>query len=283
MPMATISITEDMATAMRLHALGWSSVYHDEIMAVGLAPEDLRTSLQQRLRWAQGTLQVMLLENPLLKRGLAIGQRLMYFATMWSYLSGPFVVVYLAAPIIYLFTGIAPVDAYSWDFFGHLVPFLVINQLLFVVVGWGRPTWRGQQYSLALFPLWIKAITSTIGNVYFGQKLGFVVTPKVRQGGATLLTQWPLIWPQILAIILLIVGAIWAVGRVALGLVTEPAGIVVNLFWAAYDLISLGVVIRAGSYQPEAGIEPVSAETGSAPVAGASVADLHGRAGAGSS
>ena len=44
--------------------------------------------LTQRLRWAQGTMQVMLRENPLLQKGLTAGQRLMYFATMWSYLSG---------------------------------------------------------------------------------------------------------------------------------------------------------------------------------------------------
>jgi cellulose synthase (UDP-forming) len=36
--------------------------------------------LHRRLRWSQGTLQVMLKENPLVQRGLSIGQRLMYFA-----------------------------------------------------------------------------------------------------------------------------------------------------------------------------------------------------------
>ena len=72
MPMATISVTEDMATCMRLHALGWRSVYHHEVLAHGLAPEDLGTMLQQRLRWAQGTLQVMLKENPLVQKGLSI-------------------------------------------------------------------------------------------------------------------------------------------------------------------------------------------------------------------
>ncbi|MGQ9895828.1 MAG: glycosyltransferase family 2 protein, partial [Roseiflexus sp.] len=82
MPIATISVTEDMATAMRLHAAGWHSVYHHEILARGLAPEDLRSALQQRLRWAQGTIQVMLRENPLFMQGLRWSQRLMYFATM---------------------------------------------------------------------------------------------------------------------------------------------------------------------------------------------------------
>jgi cellulose synthase (UDP-forming) len=249
MPMATISITEDMATAMRLHALGWRSVYHDEILAVGLAPEDFRTALQQRLRWAQGTLQVMFKENPLLKRGLTIGQRLMYFATMWSYLSGPFMVCYLAAPIIYMVTGIAPVDAYSSDFFVHLLPYLVINQLVFLVVGWGRPTWRGQQYSLALFPLWIKAITTTVENVYFGKPLGFVVTPKTRQDGGV---SWWLAWPQLAAMALLIIASVVGILRLVLGYFGDAPGVLVNLFWVGYDLVMLSVCLEALSYRPPA-------------------------------
>src|SRR5262249_38173328 len=246
MPMATISVTEDMATAMRLHALGWRSVYHDEILAVGLAPEDFRTSLQQRLRWAQGTIQVMLRENPLLKRGLSLGQRLMYLATMWSYPSGPFVVCYLAAPVIYLLTGIAPVAAYSTDFFVHLLPYLVINQLVFLMVGWGRPTWRGQQYSLALFPLWIKAITSAIGNVYFNQPLGFVVTAKTRQSGI----HWQLAWPQVTAMALLVIAAIVGVLRLVFGYFEDVPGTLVNLFWVGYDLVMLSVVLEALTYRP---------------------------------
>jgi cellulose synthase (UDP-forming) len=270
MPMATISVTEDMATAMRLHALGWRTVYHDEVLAVGLAPEDFRTSLQQRLRWAQGTLQVMFRENPLLKRGLSIGQRLMYFATMWSYLSGPFMVCYLAAPIIYLFTGIAPVDAYSTDFFVHLLPYLLVNQTVFLLVGWGRPTWRGHQYSLALFPLWIKAITSSVGNVYFGKPLGFVVTAKTRQDGV----HWGLAWPQLVAMALLVVAAIVGVLRVVFGYFDDTAGTLVNLFWVGYDLLMLSVCIEALTYRPKPEAETVQ------DVAATEIAQTRDRAGA---
>ena len=125
MPLATISVTEDMATAMRMHAMGWESVYHHEILAYGLAPEDLKTMLTQRLRWAQGTIQVLLRENPLVQKGLKIGQRLMYFATMWTYLSGYAAIIYFAAPIIYLLLGILPVTSLSWDFFIRFIPFMV--------------------------------------------------------------------------------------------------------------------------------------------------------------
>ena len=178
MPMATLSVTEDMATCMRLHAMGWRSVYHHEVLAHGLAPDDLGTMMQQRLRWAQGTLQVMLKENPLVQKGLSIPQRLMYFSTMWSYLSGFAAVVFLAAPFIYLIFGVLPVNAYGMTFLAFFAPYIIVNQLLFFAVGYGRSTWRGHQFSLALFPLWIRACWTAAANVWFHRPLGFVVTPK---------------------------------------------------------------------------------------------------------
>ena len=180
MPMATISVTEDMATAMRLHGLGWRSVYHHEILARGLAPEDLGTMLQQRLRWAQGTLQVLLRENPLVQRGLSLGQRLMYFSTMWTYLSGFAAVIYIAAPVLFLCFGVRPVETYGPRFLMFFLPYLAINQVMFFIAGYGIRTWRGHQYSLALFPLWIRAFVTATGNVVFGRTLGFVVTQKTR-------------------------------------------------------------------------------------------------------
>lgn len=245
MPLATISVTEDMATAMRLHGLGWRSVYHHEILAHGLAPEDLKTMLTQRLRWAQGTIQVMLRENPLLQRNLAWGQRLMYFGTMWSYLAGFAAVVYLAAPIIYLLFGVLPVTAFSADFFLRFIPFMVVNQLLFLVVGRGVPTWRGQQYSLALFPTWIKACTTAARNVWFGRPLGFAVTPKVRQDGGP---AWHLIRPQLVAMVLLAVAVVVGSGRLVMGL-NEPLGTLVNVAWVGFDLVVLSVLIKAARYR----------------------------------
>lgn len=250
LPMATISVTEDMATSMRLHALGWKSVFHNEVLATGLAPDDLRSSLQQRLRWAQGTLQVMLRENPLLMQGLSIPQRLMYFATMWSYLSGVATVLYLMAPPLYLLFGCLPVNAISGDFLGRLLPYLFVNQLLFSFIGAGLRTWRGQQYSVALFPLWIKALVTTVANVYFGRRLGFVVTPKTRQDGVYL----SLIRPQLVALLILAFSLVVGAVQLALGrLEFLPAA--VSAVSALYLMLLLGVVIRAATYRPAAGSE----------------------------
>jgi cellulose synthase (UDP-forming) len=259
MPMATISVTEDMATSMRMHANGWKSVYHHEILATGLAPDDLLSVLKQRLRWAQGTIQVFLRENPLFVRGLSLAQKLMYFATMWSYFSGFFAVIYLLAPVLFLLFGWMPVTAFSYEFFWRIGPYLLVNQLLFWVVGRGLPKWRGQQYSLALFPVWIQAVTSAVGNVVFGRKLGFVVTPKTRQGGASL----RLIAPQIVMASLLVIGCIAGLARLATGNHASATAIVLNIGWSIYDLAALSVLALAVRYRPVEDVSgPVAAETG---------------------
>lgn len=235
-----------MATCMRLHGLGWRTVYHDEILARGLAPEDLQTMLTQRLRWAQGTMQVMFRENPLLQRRLNLPQRLMYFATMWSYLSGFAAVVYVAAPVVYLVFGVLPVQAFSGAFFLRLVPFLVVNQILFLVVAAGRPTWRGQQYSLALFPVWIRAVTSAFGNVFLHRSLDFAVTPKERR--VTTGARWDLVRPQLLVMALLIVSLVIGAVRVSTG--HAPAfGTILNMVWVVFDLTVFSVIIRAARYR----------------------------------
>ncbi|MDO9497300.1 MAG: glycosyltransferase [Nocardioides sp.] len=246
MPLATISVTEDMATCMRLHTLGWHTAYHDEVLAHGLAPEDLPTMLTQRLRWAQGTVQVMFRENPLVQSGLTLAQRLMYFSTMWTYLSGFAALVYIAAPIIYLTTGVLPVKALSADFFVRLVPFLVVNQLLFVVVAHGRPTWRGQQYSLALFPVWIKSFTTAFGNVFLGRSLDFAVTPKTKAAEGK--PRWDLVRPQLVAMGLLVLAAAIGLVRLWLG---EAAmfGTLFNIVWVVFDLAIFSVIIQAARYR----------------------------------
>lgn len=268
MPMATISVTEDMATCMRMHGLGWKSAYHDEILAIGLAPEDLETMLTQRLRWAQGTMQVLFRENPLTQKRLSWPQRLMYFSTMWSYLSGFAVLAYLIAPVLYLCFGILPVKALSTEFFLRLIPFLVLNQLMFIVVARGRRTWRGMQYSLALFPTWIKAFTSAFGNVYLGRALDFAVTPKdkVASGGPA----WHLIRPQLIAMAALIIAAFVGAYRVIVG-DTELVPVIFNYLWVGLDLALISVMISAARYK---GFDPT--ESPAVPAVGAPINDSQG-------
>ncbi|MEA5552649.1 glycosyltransferase [Anabaena cylindrica UHCC 0172] len=240
------SITEDMNTAMRLHGAGWKSIYHHELLAEGLAPDDLSSTLKQRMRWAQGTIQVLVRENPLTKPGLTVWQRLHYFKTTYSYFSGFATLVFISCPIIYFFTGIIPVKAYGFDFAIHFLPTFIINRLTFLVAGWGIKSgelWRSEQYAIALFPLLIQAVWS----VLTGKSIKFQVTPKQRQSGIYL----QLIWPQLTVFILIILGIIWSLYRFAIGQLETPLIYLINGAWSIYILSLLWAIISAAVWQPD--------------------------------
>ena len=76
---ATETVTEDIHTTIRMHARGWKTAFHNETLAYGIAPQTLHAFSVQRLRWGQGTLQLLRSrDNPLTVRGLSLMQRLNY-------------------------------------------------------------------------------------------------------------------------------------------------------------------------------------------------------------
>ena len=250
--MSSSSITEDMNTAMRLHGAGWRSVYHSELLAVGLAPDDLSSTLKQRLRWAQGTIQVLLQENPWKKPGLSFWQRLQYFQTMYSYFSGFATLIFIACPILYFFSGVIPVSAYGNDFALHFFPAFVVNRLTFMPATWGIPAsevWRSEQYAIALFPLFIQAVWSVFTN----RPIKFQVTPKQRQSGVYL----KLVLPQVLIFGLTILGLGWSLLLFAMGKLQDPWIHLLNSAWAIYNLTLLWAVIRAAVWQPKLSVDTI--------------------------
>lgn len=248
LPLSTISITEDTATAMRLHALGWRSVFHGEILAYGLAPEDLGTALSQRLRWAQGTLQILLRENPLFYKGLSLPQRLLYFNMSYSYFGGFVNLIFLLVPLLYLFFGLSAVSSWSVGFIIRLLPLLILNRLLSSYVTHGLNVRRSEEYSLALFPLWIQAVIS----VFSGMELKFAVTAKQRQSGNYL----RLVWAQIVMVVLTIAASLYGLVSLALGWNPNVYGILINVFWGMYNILPLSRIIRAAYYAPPADWQP---------------------------
>jgi cellulose synthase (UDP-forming) len=245
-PLDTTTITEDMATAMHLHAMGWASVYHHEVLVHGLAPDDIQTMLAQRQRWAAGSMQVFFKDNPLFVGGLTVAQRLMYLATMTSYLNGFVALAYIAAPVVFLVAGIYPLVASPIVFFCLFLPFFTSCQLLFQLAGKGsRGLWRGQQYSFALFPTWIAATLSGAAAVFLGRHLTFSVTAKTRQSTGHGFRH---VRPQLATMALLVVAACTGIVRAAYdGALLYPT--LITLAWVALDLALLAVVIGAARYE----------------------------------
>lgn len=98
-----ITITEDCETAFELHARGWTSAYVDRPLIAGLQPESFADFIGQRARWCQGMFQIMLLKNPLLKRGLKPVQRLCYLSSMTFWFFPLPRLIFMLAPLLHIF------------------------------------------------------------------------------------------------------------------------------------------------------------------------------------
>ncbi|QJW90811.1 glycosyltransferase [Spirosoma taeanense] len=92
-------LSEDMHTAMRLHAKGWKSVYVPLPLSYGLVPATLSAYYKQQLKWARGTFELLFITFPKVFRGLSGRQRLHYGTLPIYYLLGVVQLIDLLIPI----------------------------------------------------------------------------------------------------------------------------------------------------------------------------------------
>ena len=100
------TITEDAETALDIHSRGWKSLYVDHAMIAGLQPETFVSFIQQRGRWAAGMMQLLVLKNPLRRKGMSLTQRLCYLNSMTFWLFPLVRMTFILAPLAYLFFGL---------------------------------------------------------------------------------------------------------------------------------------------------------------------------------
>jgi cellulose synthase (UDP-forming) len=239
-------VSEDIYSSIVLHQdrhRRWKSVLHPDVETRMLSPQDLLTWTIQRYKYAGGSLDILIHDNPITRPGLSLGQRLMYLNTFWSYLGGLWNIVFLLAPIIFLFTAIPPVSAYTLDFFLRILPFLVCLELAMMFGTWGIAGYKSKVTFLASFPLSLQALWAVLRK----QKIKFHVTPKDRQEGNFL----HLVWPQAVIMVLTMLGIVWASISLALGRDAYTfEGVLANGLWGLNNILAMSVMVRAAFWKP---------------------------------
>ncbi|MBY0408083.1 MAG: glycosyltransferase, partial [Rickettsiales bacterium] len=134
---ATGTITEDIHTSIRLHKDGYKSVYHSESLALGIAPSQVEPFLKQRIRWAQGAMQVWRKEGVIFNRHLTLAQKLNYVASMSIYFDGWQKAIFYVTPVVVLLTGMMPLLTDTREFLIHFVPFFIMSIWCFEELGRG--------------------------------------------------------------------------------------------------------------------------------------------------
>ncbi|MNK79120.1 Cellulose synthase catalytic subunit [UDP-forming] [compost metagenome] len=171
-----VTITEDAETAMTLHAKGYRSAYLNRPLISGLQPETYSSFVVQRVRWAQGMIQIFLLKNPLFFPGLAWYQRLNYFSTSFYWLFGYPRMVFLLAPTAFLIFGLKIYDANLQTYLAYAIPYvatsLVLSDYLYGKVRW---TFVSEVYELLQAFYTFPGILRVLRNP---RSPGFAVTPK---------------------------------------------------------------------------------------------------------
>jgi cellulose synthase (UDP-forming) len=237
---AVETVTEDAHTALKLHRCGHTTAYLRQVLAGGLATESLSSHIGQRIRWARGMAQIFRLDNPLMGKGLTLLQRLCYSNAMLHFFSGIPRLVFLTAPLAYLYFQFHIINAAAASIALYAIPHMVQSSLANShMQGRFRHSFWNEAYEAVLS--WYIALPTTLALI--APKLGkFNVTSK---GG--LVEQeffdWRISAPYLVLVVLNFVGAALAVPRLLYWNSFEADTVAINLIWTLFNLTLLGAVL----------------------------------------
>ncbi len=243
---ATESLTEDLHTALRLHRDGWKTVFHNEVLARGLAPQNYNEYGLQRKRWAAGAMQVLRTDNPFRGRLLNRRQKLAYAATLSGWTEGWRTVAYLLVAISVLFTGVSPLVAPVGTFAVFYVLVFAAQQLAMRTLSQGRHRiLPGLLFDWYRVPASMRAFQ----QLTFPQAVRFKVTPKGRSGTERLLPDLP---RSLVALVLLSFAAwIWFLatmsGLTPISYADRTTSVVALVFLAGNVALIVFALARASS------------------------------------
>ena len=240
---ATQTVTEDAHTALRLHRAGWNSAYLRLPLAAGLATERLAIHVGQRMRWARGMTQIFRVDNPLLGRGLGLGQRICYLNAMLHFFFGLPRFIFLTAPLCFLMFRLNIIAASGLMVIVYAAPHLIHSTITNSrLQSRYRHSFWGEIYESVLALYILRPTLATLVNPKRGK---FNVTEK---GG--LLPRdyfdYKIVRPHLIIMGLLVVALIIGVVRWILNDFTDSEVLMLNVAWAIFNLLTISAAIAVG-------------------------------------
>lgn len=226
----TGSVCEDIHTTYQLRKHGYITRWLNERLSVGLSAEGLVEYINQRSRWCLGTMQVALLKDgPLRGSGYTLMDRLHYIHGMLHWLSKPFLLLMLLAPVLYWYFNIAAFYTTPSEFLFYGLPALLGF--------WCYGPWITEKRTLPIFTevtqlVAAYAVTRTIAAACirpFGRP--FKVTAKGLDR-SKVVVHWRLASFFIALMIFLQLGAVNAILTASLS-----AGTIFNLAWTLVAVV----------------------------------------------
>lgn len=189
---ATETIVEDMHTTLGLLRKGWKTVYHHQVVALGLAPATPEQYLLQRRRWGMGSMQVLAHEK------LWGAKSWLSWRNYYEYLSGTLWWLEGVATVLIFFIPMAILISGAETSTANAATFTVVFVAMFTIRLWAvKQLFRhhlqyGTAFSLRIFR--IPVGLACLWWLLTRRSLDFEVTPKgaaderVRGHAPTVLT-----------------------------------------------------------------------------------------------
>lgn len=237
---AVETVTEDAHTALKLHSLGYNSVYLNNIQAAGLATETLAGHIGQRIRWARGMAQIFRTDNPMFKKGLSIFQRICYSNAMLHFFYGIPRMIFLVMPMAYLFFEQHLINAAAVTILSYALPQLMIASYTnSVIQGKYRRSFWSEVYETVLS--WYIILPTTLA--FINPKLGkFNVTSK---GGLIEKSYFDanIAKPYLILLLINLLGFLFGLVRLFVLNTHETGTVLMNLLWCGFNLAILGAAV----------------------------------------
>lgn len=237
------TVTEDAHTSLKMHSRGWKSAYINIPQAAGLATESLSAHIGQRIRWARGMAQIFRRDNPMLMRGLKLGQRLCYTNAMLHFFYGIPRLIFLTSPLAYLLLDAKVIAGNGLMIAAFALPHLFMATMTNSrIQGPYRHSFWAEVYEtvLAVFiiiPTTLALINPKLGSFNVTAKGGVIDRDYFDADIAK-----PYLFLFGMSILGMLVG-LWRMLRPE----AEVETLLLNMGWTVYNLIILGAALRVAS------------------------------------
>ena len=234
---AVETVTEDAHTSLRLNRKGYSSAFISMPLAAGLATESLADHINQRIRWARGMVQIFRIDNPFTGKGLTLPQRICFANAMIHFLHGIPRIIFLIAPLPYLFFNTYVIFATGLAILSFVLPHMLHSTMTNQrIQGNKRFYFWGVVYETILS--WYITVPTLVALI--SPKHGkFNVTAKGASNEATYF-DWSVSKPYVLLIIINFMALVYGIYNIIFNPFCEVSTVVVNLLWVLYNLLILG-------------------------------------------
>jgi len=241
-----IGLAEDLVTSIRLHAAGWKSVYVPEVVSRGLVPSDLGSFLKQQLKWSRGVHEVLFHEYPRAFSRLTMHQRISYFMIGSYYVVGLTSLIYIAIPLIYLWTGRQPAAFLLSEYIRHALPVGVLGVSIYrFTQRWLCDPirergfhWRGTLLKVGAWNVYLKGLLLSV----LGVAVPYIPTAKERRRDRF----WRLARLPIIVILLSALTAIWTAWRELYILPESEVRITTEVTFGMLFFVAMNAVLMSG-------------------------------------